>query len=283
MGAVREFRNRCFQALLSKPTILKHVLRNLPERFQDIHIHYDDHKLIVNPKTSFGLETAQRGLFHRTKIKAIQALVPAKAQTGTVLELGSNVGTETVSLLLEGYDRVICVEPDPSHIVSLQRNIDINGFGDRTTIVNAAVGDVETTGHLNRSALHPSANSLVWEGRADSSLEVSIHTVSTILGHAKVTPEDIALIWMDVEGFELKAFQSMGVLCQQKTPIFFEYTGGEVDGNLIHSAADVQQFIDMASEHYDHCYVMEINGNTLKKIAFDDILAIQRQVDLLLF
>lgn len=121
MSRLRSIRNGFFRYVLSKGFVLKYVLKNLPPEFQDIKLVYNDYHLSIDPRSNFDIALVRNGLSHREKIKAILSLVPETSRRGTVLELGSHVGTETITLILEGFDSVICVEPDPVNIEKLKK------------------------------------------------------------------------------------------------------------------------------------------------------------------
>lgn len=243
---------------------------------------YEDYQLSIDPRSNFDIALVRNGLSHREKIKTIRSLVPETSRQGTVLELGSHVGTETITLILEGFDNVICVEPDPVNVEKLTKNINLNGIADRTAVICAAVGDREAEATLNRDSLNPNTSSLVWNTTSDSQTKIPLHTVNKLLTLAKKNPNDISMVWMDIEGYELKAFRSMSELVKQSIPIFFEYTGGEMQGKLVHSKEDIRAFINSVSPYYDQCYMVETNGIDFKVIDLCDLESINRQVDILL-
>lgn len=155
-------------------------------------------------------------------------------------------------------------------------------MADRTTIICAAVGDREIEATLNRDSLNPNTSSLVWNTTSDSQTKIPLHTVNKLLKLAQKKPSDISMVWMDIEGYELKAFRSMSELFKQGIPIFFEYTGGEMQGKLVHSEEDIKVFISSVSPYYDQCYMVETDGLDFKAIKLSDLENIDRQVDILL-
>lgn len=282
MSKLRSIRNRLIRNVLSKGIVLKYVLKNLPPEFQEIKVVYDDYQLSIDPRSNFDIALVRNGLGHREKIQAIRSLIPETSQEGTVLELGSHVGSETITLILEGFDNVVCVEPDPVNVEKLKKNIKLNGIADRTTIICAAVGDREAEATLNRDSLNPNTSSLVWNAASDSQTKIPLHTVNKLLKLAQRKPSDISLVWMDIEGYELKAFRSMSELVKQGVPIFFEYTGGEMQGNLVHTKEEIRAFVNSVTPHYDQCYMVDTDGVDFKAIDLFDLENINRQVDILL-
>ena len=64
----------------------------------------------------------------------------------TVLEVGANLGTETVSLLKRhGVKRVVAFEPDAENVCFLRANLALNGVHDLVEIHEMALSDVDTT------------------------------------------------------------------------------------------------------------------------------------------
>ena len=63
------------------------------------------------------------------------------APDALVVDLGSNMGAVTTLALAHGPAvRVFAVEADPAELPLLQRNLDLNGWADRVTIINAFIG-----------------------------------------------------------------------------------------------------------------------------------------------
>ena len=62
--------------------------------------------------------------------------------------------------------------------------------------------------------------------RADtvgSSVQVPVETADAILAQAGIPPEEVALVWMDIEGHEPKALEGMAGLLKAAPPLYFEY------------------------------------------------------------
>ena len=71
----------------------------------------------------------------------------------TILEVGANIGTETVSLLKRhGAERVLAFEPDAENVRFLRANLALNGLHDRAEIHEMALSDVDATLLLESSA-----------------------------------------------------------------------------------------------------------------------------------
>jgi FkbM family methyltransferase len=63
------------------------------------------------------------------------------APDALVVDLGSNMGAVTTLALAHGAGvRVVAVEADPNELPLLQKNLDLNGWADRVTIINAFIG-----------------------------------------------------------------------------------------------------------------------------------------------
>lgn len=73
----------------------------------------------------------------------LTTFVARTAKPGMVVaDIGANFGYYTLLLadIVGGDGRVIAVEPNPTITSTLRRSVDLNGFGDRTTILAAAAG-----------------------------------------------------------------------------------------------------------------------------------------------
>lgn len=57
----------------------------------------------------------------------------------TVIDVGAHIGSWTLPALAMGATHVYCFEPDRDAIYSLRRNLELNNWSDRATIINKAL------------------------------------------------------------------------------------------------------------------------------------------------
>jgi len=122
----------------------------------------------------------------------------------TCLDLGANLGYATMYMAegvgASGY--VHAIEPDPRNLKLLKKNVALNKYGERCTVMHAAVSDVDKTIELWLSA-HPNLNSVKEAEHSLEKIEVPAISLATFF-------KDIAkpnVIKMDIEGHEVKVFE----------------------------------------------------------------------------
>jgi FkbM family methyltransferase len=110
------------------------------------------------------------------------------------VDVGANIGSYTVLASAVCGARSIAIEPDPSTIQSLRKNVEANNSGDRVTVIETAVG--ATAGTARFTVGQDTTNRVATDADL-ATREVKIRALDDILGN-----EDPVLIKMDVEGYE---------------------------------------------------------------------------------
>ncbi len=144
------------------------------------------------------------------------------------IEIGANVGYFALLAAKQvGQDGFIyCIEPEPRNLGLLLKNIKANGFDDRIKVFQYLVGN-----HNGREKLYLSefanVHSLSKNHPKSSKrfIEVPMITLDSFLKENGLKPEDIDFIRMDIEGYEVIAFQGMQELFKSARPlkIFMEF------------------------------------------------------------
>lgn len=110
------------------------------------------------------------------------------------VDVGANIGSYTVLASAVCGSRSIAIEPDPGTVQSLKRNVDMNGIGDRVTVIEAAVG--AAAGTVRFTVGQDTTNRVTGE-TDEATRQVRVCTLDDILAN-----KDPVLIKMDVEGYE---------------------------------------------------------------------------------
>jgi FkbM family methyltransferase len=123
------------------------------------------------------------------------------------VDVGANVGSYTI--LAGAAAKTFCVsfEPSPESFEALSRNVELNGIGERVTLVRAAVGERPGRARLT-SGLGP-MNHIVAEGHRAEATEVEVMTLDGALGALRPT-----LLKIDVEGFEAEILRGASRVLQ---------------------------------------------------------------------
>lgn len=165
----------------------------LQSRLQDevLFAWIDDAKLIVRS----GMTGATGNIYCGLHEYADMAFVMHLLREGDLfLDLGANIGSYTVLASRVCGARSISVEPDPETFLSLQRNIEANGIGDRVELVETALG---ATAGIARFSIGLDTTNRVLDDAFGSTREVQLTSLDSIVGDRRPT-----MIKMDVEGYE---------------------------------------------------------------------------------
>lgn len=122
--------------------------------------------------------------------------------------VGANVGIHTLQLAhrVGAQGSVVAFEPNPAAVELLRRNVQLSGYADRVTVVQAAVG--ERSGETDFFVA--GADPMGRPGRANPLLgettRISVPVI-TLDGYLKSQPGRPDCIVMDIEGWEIAALR----------------------------------------------------------------------------
>jgi FkbM family methyltransferase len=125
------------------------------------------------------------------------------ADGGTILEIGANTGTETVSLatIVGQKGRVYAFEPEPSIFDALEANVRLNKF-QNVRLFRLAIGDRRGAACFSPAArANNSGQGFLDLGRGENSFDVPVATLDDE-GATMETPR-ADLVIVDVEGHEI--------------------------------------------------------------------------------
>jgi FkbM family methyltransferase len=143
------------------------------------------------------------------------------------LDVGANIGTTTVpALLLHGYDRALCFEPDPDNATVLRANVALNRLSARVDVVEAAVSDTAGRAGFVRGPDTPlgrrtGVGSLHRPAQDEPAVEVDVVTLDESLARRGVEPSRVALLWIDAQGAEGHVLAGGRSLTDAGVPVVF--------------------------------------------------------------
>jgi FkbM family methyltransferase len=154
---------------------------------------------------------------------------------GTVLDVGANMGVTTVGMLHGGLmQRAIAIEPEPTNVALLQRNVAQNGLGDRVVVVPCAASHVAGTvqfelsddnfgDHRIRLAAEASTGTDRYREATRRVVDIGARPLDQILEEVPSHfVEDIALLWVDTQGHEAHVFAGAERLLAKGLPTVAE-------------------------------------------------------------
>jgi FkbM family methyltransferase len=162
-----------------------------------------------------------------------------------VLDIGAHRGYYTfqaAEILADG--TVYAFEPDPVNFEALQRGIETNGF-ENVRAERCAIGDEDTTAELKTSVCSNShtlgsvPETLDWKYSGET-VETGVRRLDSYLAEEGLTPEDVDLVKIDVEGYETAVFDGVTELLEAESElvVFVELHPHRVDPADLHSLVD---------------------------------------------
>lgn len=119
-----------------------------------------------------------------------------------VLDIGTNIGNHTLFYLLENKaSKVYCFEPAQTTFSILEKNIKINNIEKKVSLSNVGVGQKKGHAIISNYNPHNIGGTTI---ESDENGEISIIAIDEI-----TFPSKIALVKIDVEGFELNVIKGM--------------------------------------------------------------------------
>jgi FkbM family methyltransferase len=141
-------------------------------------------------------------------------MLPAKGQ-GTFLDIGANMGVTCVGMLTAGeFERAVAIEPGPRNFELLRRNVEQNGLAGRIHCLHCAVSDRSGTLQLELSDTNFGDHRVRTSAAIESNGERFAESRRRVIEIESKRLDDvaaalpapfagpIALVWMDVQGYE---------------------------------------------------------------------------------
>jgi FkbM family methyltransferase len=237
-----------------------------------------DHRMSFSPHDYIGRKIFRKGHFERDHVDRLLEILKSRnllRENSVLLELGGNIGTQTVYFALSrAYRQIVSVEPDPRNFALLEANIAQNDLQAVITPVNCAAGEdageIDFFMHRNNHG----KSSALRQSPTDTKISVPVRPVATILAEAGIAAEDIGLVWMDIEGYEPVACRSMQMLMARRVPFYTEFTPA------FYGQAQARDFVAMLAGHYEDCLL--ISDERCDAIKVKNIPIDQGQFDILL-
>lgn len=208
--------------------------------------------------------------------------LPPRGQ-GTVLDIGANNGVISIGLLTAAeFSRAIAIEPEPGNFALLERNAKQNGLAGRMTCLRYALSDQsgELTFELSadnfgdhRIRAASAAAGAGPEHYGESSRRVTrvpARRLDDVLAESQ--PRDLALVWMDVQGFEAHVLRGAPALLSSGVPVVAEVW----PYGLRRAGTSAEAFCTLAATAWSAYY--ELRGAAFEKSAIAELPALLRRL-----
>jgi len=255
------------------------LIKAIGPRTRFMTVDCGDHLMTFSPADYLGRSVFVKNHFDRDHVGRLMRKLTElgiSMDGKTLLEIGANIGTHTVYFALTGaFRRIVAIEPDPRNFELLEENVRQNGFDDLVMRMPYAASDREAEIEF---FLHPDnhgKSSPRTRHADDIRIGVPALPIPDILARAGVDQADIGLVWMDIEGYEPIAAQSLAPLFARRVPVHMEFTAD------FYGADKAAEFVRMLAQFYEHCLVF-YNDDSEERRKVADIPLDREQFDILL-
>jgi FkbM family methyltransferase len=190
------------------------------------------------------------GGWQRREIDAAVDLLRAAGRLNSAavfVDVGAHIGTHTIYALRTGrFARAIAFEPEPRNARLLAMNLEVNGLSETAVVVRKAAGAAAGTAVLHLHPRNTGAHAIDAPPSVDgeASLAVPIVRVEDELQALGVSPGEVGLVWIDVEGHEPQVLDGLARLIARSVPLIFEFTPSR------YSAQMKQRLVELLARHY---------------------------------
>jgi FkbM family methyltransferase len=216
----------------------RELLFDVAGRFTDaLLVHGPDGDLLVSTRDrSIGRQIAIDGRFDGTYLDRLLAILdelqlPWRGRA--FLDIGANIGTTSIALLNRGFAYGHAFEPEPFNYKLLQANLALNALLDRCHTERVALSDAEGTALLEIDRKNLGDHRIGTQGTREvtrlpgedkSGTEpVPIKPLNSFVRQGAVNLDDLALVWVDVQGHESAVLAGGGKIFDKQIPLFIEY------------------------------------------------------------
>lgn len=254
------------------------MLDALAEDVVAITVDRGDHVISFAPHELIGRRIYSSGHFDRDRVEELVSLLEARGLVPmdgmTVVEVGANIGTQTVYFCKSGkVRRLLAIEPDPRNLKLLARNVVDNDLDGVVSVAPVAIADREGTATLYRSSGNHGFSSLYSAGHDLEPVQVVLRPLGAVLGEHGIAEADVSLVWMDIEGAEPLACRAMIPLLSRRVPLMIEFSPS------LYGEQGTRDFVAFLALYYDRC--IRFLGNERQEMAVAEMPLSGKQCDFL--
>jgi FkbM family methyltransferase len=181
-------------------------------------------------------------------VRVIQRLLGKGAAAGTFLDVGANIGTSTITALRSHpFSSAVACEPHPDNVRLLRLNAIVNDLDDVVEAVPVAVSNAPGTARLAVSRVNSGSHRVVTADVPGTTIEVEQVTLDGLAERNVITPAEVGLVWIDVQGHEGHVLAGAKSLVTRGTPIVMELHVG-----MLEESGGLAWAMKAIREHYTH-------------------------------
>lgn len=195
-------------------------------------------------------------------------------RNNTVVDIGSNLGMICVAFLRENaFEKALAFEPSPETFRLLQKNVDQNGLTDRIdcfpvalTSHDGEIGFEISEDNSGDSRVRQTSEKGTMNEHRRRTVSVPAKRFDTFLEENEIDPDQIDLLWMDVQGHEGHFFRGAeNFLARGAVPVISEFWGYGIG----RSGMSKQEYCDVVEKTFSKLFVL--NGERYEPVPISEI------------
>ena len=233
----RALRRALLEPILVGWPVLREVVMNaLAARGHLVLCEFQDIRLLADPGDRVvGSWLIWHGGWQRREIVTAVDVLSAAGRlrpNAVFVDVGAHIGTHTIYALRTGhFVRAVAFEPAPQNARLLAMNIQLNELTQAVAVIPKAAGPAAGTAVLHLHPRNTGAHSIGTPPSLDGRerIDVPVVRVDDEIASLGIAPEQVGLVWVDVEGYEVHAFDGLAGLIERSVPIAFEFIPSRFD------------------------------------------------------
>jgi FkbM family methyltransferase len=166
------------------------------------------------------------------------------------------------------FARAIAFEPAPDNVRLLEHNVVQNGFEDRIRVMPVALSAEDGRVPFELSAtnygdhrIRLAAEQGAFEESSRTVIHVPVRTLDGALAEAGIRPDQVTLLWVDVQGHEGHLFRGARTLLAAGVPVATEFW----PYGIRRSGMTPEEYIAIVTPWFTHYSVIRENGTTTRQ------------------
>jgi FkbM family methyltransferase len=188
---------------------------------------------------------------------------------GIVLDVGANIGMIAIALLKHHlFERAAAFEPDPDNYRLLVKNVLQNGLQSQVLTFPLGLSSPDVVGDgngvectLERSPdnfgdhrIRHTAEPGFFHEENRSVVTVRVKTLDQVLEDSpNLRPEEITVVWLDIQGHEGHFFDGARKLLQRQIPVVSEFW----PYGIVRSGMPREKYLQIAESVFTHFYYLD--------------------------
>lgn len=236
-----------------------------------------DHVIALDPSDRVIADSVLRsGQWQRADTERAIAILRRNGllrQEALFVDVGANIGTQTVYAMLSGaFAGAVAFEPAPALGEICRMNMALNGLADRVDCHGVAAGARAERLYLDLDPVNMGDNRLS-DRPGTRAVAVPVEPLDLFLEAQDIAAGDLGLVWIDVQGHEPEVIEGMPRILEAGVPLVIEFNAAD------YGVEGVDRFASGLSSHYDGFFAIGDDEPVLQP--FERLGEVEQFIDIL--